>query len=117
VESRLAIMGHRLQGRMQLETHFGEPDQLECFPGLLSRPIMNLASNAIDAIDGHGRIDIRTGVADRSYQIVVTDSGKGIPPQLRECVLQPFLRLSRLLRELASARRSATRLFADMVAP
>jgi K+-sensing histidine kinase KdpD len=86
-------------------------------PDLLSWSIMNLVSNAIDAIDGHGRIDIRTGVADGSYQIVVTDSGKAIPPQLREGVMEHASRLNRLLTELASARRSATRLFANMMAP
>ncbi|HET6337896.1 MAG TPA: response regulator [Polyangiales bacterium] len=90
VESLLTILGHKLKDRIAVETHFGEPDQLDCFPSLLTQAIMNLVSNSIDAIDGQGRIDIRTGAAEGGYRIVVTDSGHGIPPHLQERVIEPF---------------------------
>jgi two-component system NtrC family sensor kinase len=90
VESLLTILSHRLKDRIEVVTKFGAPDELECFPSLLTQAIMNLVANSIDAIDGPGRIDIRTGAADGYYEIAVADTGHGIPPQIRERVLEPF---------------------------
>ncbi|HEY2407486.1 MAG TPA: response regulator [Polyangiaceae bacterium] len=91
VESVLTIMQHRCKG-IDVHTHFGEPDQLDCFPSLLNQAIMNLVANALDAIGEQGTLTLTTG-ADQSngvYEIVVEDSGPGIPEQLRERVLEPF---------------------------
>jgi two-component system NtrC family sensor kinase len=90
VESLLTILSHKLKDRVEVVTEFGAPDELECFPSLLTQAIMNLVANSIDAIDGPGRIDIRTGAADGCYEIAVADTGHGIPPQIRERVLEPF---------------------------
>jgi DNA-binding response OmpR family regulator len=90
VESLLTILSHKLKDRIQVETHYGEPDQLDCYPSLLTQAIMNLVANSIDAIEGPGSIDIRTGAIESGYQIVVTDTGHGIPSHLRERVMEPF---------------------------
>jgi two-component system, NtrC family, sensor kinase len=90
VDSLLTILGHRLRGRIEVETRLGEPDQIECFPSLISQALMNLIANAIDAIDGHGRLTISTGADGDSYSIAITDTGPGIPEELRERVLEPF---------------------------
>ncbi len=90
VGSVLTILGHRLKNRIEIETHFGYPDVVECFPALLNQAIMNLVSNAIDAIDGEGTISITTGADAESYVIAVADTGHGIPESLRQRVLEPF---------------------------
>jgi two-component system NtrC family sensor kinase len=90
VGSVLTILEHRLKNRIKVETHFGYPDVVECFPALLNQAIMNLISNAIDAIDGEGTISITTGADAESYQIAVSDTGRGIPESLRQRVLEPF---------------------------
>jgi DNA-binding response OmpR family regulator len=90
VESLLTILGHRLEERIDVETRYGEPDLLECYPGLLTQAIMNLVTNSIDAIGEQGKIAIVTGAVDDDYQITVTDSGAGIPEELRERILDPF---------------------------
>jgi two-component system NtrC family sensor kinase len=90
VLSVLTILDHRMKDRLELVTAFGEPDLVECFPGLLNQAVMNLVANAIDAIDGPGTISIRTGAEGSSYAISVTDTGAGIPEHLRERVLEPF---------------------------
>jgi two-component system NtrC family sensor kinase len=51
VESVLTILRHRFEKRIAVETRYGEPDCIECYPGLLNQAIMNLVSNAIDAIE------------------------------------------------------------------
>lgn len=90
IDSLLTILGHKLKDRIVVTTHYGEPDAIDCFPGLLTQAIMNLIANSVDAIEGSGTIDISTGMAGSHYHIVVTDSGHGIPSELRERVLEPF---------------------------
>jgi two-component system NtrC family sensor kinase len=90
VLSVLTILEHRCKDRISIQTSFGEPDLVECFPGLLNQAVMNLVANAIDAIPGTGTISIATGGADGWYAISVTDTGSGIPEHLRERVVEPF---------------------------
>ncbi len=90
VGSVLTILEHRLKDRINVETHFGYPDVIECFPALLNQALMNLVSNAIDAIDGEGTISITTGADAENYVITVTDTGYGIPEHFRHRVLEPF---------------------------
>jgi len=90
VASVVTILGHRLKDRIEVRTHFGMPDLVECFPSLLNQALMNLVSNAIDAIEEYGSIAITTGADGDSYVIVVADTGHGIPDDLRQRVLDPF---------------------------
>jgi len=86
----LTIVGHRLRGRIDVQTQFGEPDTLACSPGLMNQAVMNLVVNAIDAIEGNGTLSIATGADGDMYRIVVADSGCGIPAELQERVFEPF---------------------------
>jgi two-component system, NtrC family, sensor kinase len=90
VESVLTILGHRIRGKIEVETNFGSPDQVDCYASLLNQAIMNLVSNSIDAMADGGVLRISTGSQGPLYSIVVTDSGPGIPAALRERVLEPF---------------------------
>jgi two-component system NtrC family sensor kinase len=63
---------------------------VDCYASLLNQAIMNLVSNAIDAMAGGGVLRISTGSVDGLYSIVVTDCGPGIPAALRERVFEPF---------------------------
>jgi len=86
----LTIVGHRLAGRIEVVTHFGEPDTLACAAGLMNQAVMNLVVNAIDAIEGEGTLTISTGAEGGVYCIVVADTGSGIPPDVQERVFEPF---------------------------
>ena len=90
VESVLTILGYRLKDRVHVETTFGLPEEIDCYASLLNQAIMNLVSNAIDAMDGAGTLRINTGLSGAEYAISVADTGPGIPAELRERVLEPF---------------------------
>jgi len=90
VLSVLTILGHRLTDRIAAVTRFGEPDVVECYPSILNQAVMNLVSNAIDAIDGAGTITIDTGAKGDSYAIVVSDTGSGIADTIRDRIFEPF---------------------------
>ena len=90
VESVLTILQHRLEPRIEVTTLFGEPSEVECYPEPLTQAIMNLVANAIDAIAERGAITIATGVEGSDYRIVVSDTGQGIPDEIRDRVVEPF---------------------------
>jgi len=93
IESLLTILGHRLKDRVQVETHYGEPDSIECYPGPLTQAIMNLVANAIDALAGATsvrKITIESGMQGDLYRISVADTGSGIPEAVKHKILDPF---------------------------
>jgi two-component system, NtrC family, sensor kinase len=90
IESVLTISRHRCGERIKVETVYGEPDVIECYSGLLNQALLNLVSNSIDAISGEGTITITTGAVGNRYAIKVSDTGSGIPPELRARVCEPF---------------------------
>ncbi len=90
VESVVTILTHRLEERTELVRDLQGPDQLDCYPALLNQVLMNLVVNAIDAIDGKGKVTIKTYANGESFVFDVIDTGPGIPEHLRERVLEPF---------------------------
>jgi two-component system NtrC family sensor kinase len=65
---------------------------LECYPALLNQVLLNLIANSIDAIEGTGTVRIGAGASEAgdAFVITIADTGPGIPPDLRERVLEPF---------------------------
>ncbi|HYQ04625.1 MAG TPA: ATP-binding protein [Polyangiaceae bacterium] len=92
VESALTILQHRIGARraLAIATQFGEPDGIDCYAGLLNQAVLNLISNAIDAIDGPGTITITTGAEDGWFQLLVEDTGCGVPEAVLDRVFEPF---------------------------
>lgn len=93
VDSVLTILGHRLRDVIDVQTTFGEPERLDCFPSLLNQALMNLVANAIDAIDPverAGKIVIEGASQGQSYLLRISDNGSGIPEALRERIFDPF---------------------------
>ncbi|HEX2875007.1 MAG TPA: response regulator [Polyangiaceae bacterium] len=90
LDSVLTILQHRTGDRIQVEVSVGEPELLDCYPALLNQVLLNLVANAIDAIEGPGKITIAAGQQAGSYVISIADTGPGIPRELRERILEPF---------------------------
>jgi two-component system NtrC family sensor kinase len=90
VDAVVAILRHRHEGRIELTTRYGSPDSIDCYPGPLTQAIMNLVSNAIEAISDRGAVLITTGADGADYCITISDTGAGIPAEIRDRVLEPF---------------------------
>ena len=90
VDSVLAILGHRLGERITVVTNWQAADSLVCFASLFNQAVMNLVTNAIDAIDAEGTITLATREHDGAFELSVTDTGSGIPEAVRERIFEPF---------------------------
>lgn len=69
--------------RIAVVTEFEEPVEVECFPGLLGQVFLNLMVNASQAIEGEGTITIKTEQQGEVVHIAITDTGAGIPEDVR----------------------------------
>jgi heavy metal sensor kinase len=59
---------------------------------LLRRMILNLVDNAIKYTADGGRVDIACRVAAAGFELHVTDTGPGIPPELHSRIFERFFR-------------------------
>ncbi|MBZ6077784.1 response regulator [Microvirga puerhi] len=90
IETVLALLGHRLGTRIDIRRHYGGAPDLYCSPALLNQVVMNIIGNAADAISGTGAIAIETSSDETTYTIQISDTGPGIPPEMRERIFEPF---------------------------
>ncbi|PHK95287.1 hybrid sensor histidine kinase/response regulator [Pseudoroseomonas rhizosphaerae] len=90
LDTVLALLAHKLGERIIVERRYEAVPELRCSPALLNQVVMNIVSNAADAIPDQGRIRIATSNDGEFYRIAVTDSGPGVPDALRERIFEPF---------------------------
>jgi len=90
IDAALLFLHHRTRDRIEVVRDYRGPRQLTCLAGELNQVVMNLLANAIDAIEGPGRITVRTSARDGSFVIAVADTGRGIPAAVRPRIFEPF---------------------------
>jgi photoactive yellow protein len=59
-------------------------------PGALREVFVNLLRNAVDAIEGEGRITVRTRADGERNIVEVSDDGQGMPHDVQEKLFRPF---------------------------
>ena len=68
----------------------GEAGEIRADADLIRATVLNLLLNAAQAMNGQGRVHVTTAMRDGTWSMEVRDEGPGIPPDLREQVLEPF---------------------------
>jgi two-component system NtrC family sensor kinase len=79
----LKLMHGEFRRRIHVETELGELPEVECYPHLLSQVFLNLLVNAGQAIEGEGKITVRTRRANDHVHISIRDTGSGIPRDIQ----------------------------------
>ena len=96
VEATLAIARHEYAAIADVQTDLGELPPVVCHAGEINQVVLNLIVNAAQAIEGaarpgeKGRITVRTRRVADSAEVAVSDTGGGIPPDIRDRVFDPF---------------------------
>ncbi len=92
VEEEVQLLAQSILARTQVELALA-PDLplIRGDAGALSHALMNLCSNAVDAMEGAGRLRIETAVTPSGrVELRVVDQGCGMDPGIRDKVTEPF---------------------------
>ncbi|AGX86561.1 ATP-binding protein [Candidatus Symbiobacter mobilis] len=90
IDSTLRVVWNELKYKAEVAKEFAGIPKITCYPFQLNQVFMNLLVNASHAIDGKGKITIRTGFDDQQIWIAVQDTGKGILPEHLPRIFDPF---------------------------
>ncbi|MCU1314400.1 MAG: histidine kinase [Acidobacteriaceae bacterium] len=82
--------------RVNVERRYGADVKLFCLSGALRQVFANLLTNALDALNGGGRLVVRA-VLSQSWKdgrpgvrVVVADTGSGMADHVRKRIFEPF---------------------------
>lgn len=93
VENTLALFGNRIREEADFEIRLPAEDLAVIAEEVrLQQVLVNLVSNALDAVAGRPerRIALTARADARLVEIVIADTGAGIPDELRDHVFDPF---------------------------
>ncbi|GJE60098.1 Adaptive-response sensory-kinase SasA [Methylobacterium trifolii] len=90
IETVLALIQHKLGTAIGVERDFSGRQEIHCTPALLNQVVMNILGNAADAMPEGGTIRVVTESAPETDVIRISDTGPGIPEDLREKIFEPF---------------------------
>ncbi|MGZ6387874.1 MAG: ATP-binding protein [Ktedonobacterales bacterium] len=91
IEKTLVILGYKLRAGVEVIRDYDDDLPRVLADGSeLNQVWTNLIDNAIDAMDGHGQIRIRTRHDEHSVLVEIADHGPGIPPELASRIFDPF---------------------------
>ncbi len=86
--------GHRT---IRFEFHPGVIPALELDRNQIKRALINLLDNAVTAMDGRGDVEITTSYEHALTKVCleVADNGRGLPPEVRSRIFEPYFSTKR----------------------
>ncbi|MEM7593632.1 MAG: ATP-binding protein, partial [Cyanobacteria bacterium P01_A01_bin.83] len=90
LETVLEIYHNQLKHNVEVIRHYEDIPELLCFPDELIQVWTNLIHNGIQAMKTEGTLTLSTTVENETIKVEITDSGTGIPPELKEQIFEPF---------------------------
>jgi len=90
LDTTLNVVNNELKYKADVIKEYGDIPEVECIPSQINQVVMNLLINAAHAIEGFGRIVLRTKFANDEICLEVEDTGKGIEPKVLNRIFEPF---------------------------
>jgi signal transduction histidine kinase len=98
IASTLVIATNEYKYVADVETDFAPLPHVSCYAGEINQVVLNLIVNAAHAIGdvvkespgNRGKIRVSTTLFGDHVEIAITDSGRGIPPEVRARIFDPF---------------------------
>jgi signal transduction histidine kinase len=97
IQRTMQLLGPELGSDVSVELAL-EPSlpKVRVDPERLRQVLLNLVQNAVQAMDGRGALTVRSRVAEppgrpRAVEILVIDTGPGLPARVRENLFVPFV--------------------------
>jgi len=90
LESTLTMLGHKLK-KVTLNRAFDRSiPRIMAYGSELNQVWTNLIDNAIDAVNGSGKVCVGTCLEDNQVVVEIVDNGPGIPPAVQAHMFEPF---------------------------
>ena len=90
LDRALRVAEPQLRHRARVERRYGEVPPVEGARRELEQVFLNLIVNAVQALDKPGTLRVRTAFVDGEVEIAVSDTGRGIAPELLDRIFDPF---------------------------
>lgn len=96
LDTTLEILKGEIKNRIQIHRQYEPIPKVTCYASQINQVLMNILSNAVQAIQGAGQIWISTLPIPAStsqigrVQISIQDSGMGMSPEVLEKIFEPF---------------------------
>ncbi|MFH0754423.1 MAG: PAS domain S-box protein, partial [Candidatus Omnitrophota bacterium] len=90
VDDAIAIVWNEIKYSAELVKEFEDLPPIACNPQQIGQVLINLLVNAVQAIDGHGVITVKTFRRGGMIVISVADTGAGIPDDIKNKIFDPF---------------------------
>jgi two-component system NtrC family sensor kinase len=83
LQDTLKLTQGEFRQRITVEADFGEIPPVECHANMLNQVFLNILVNAGQAIEGEGKVTVRTRLEGGSVHVSIGDTGHGIKPEDR----------------------------------
>jgi signal transduction histidine kinase len=90
IESTLTMLGHKLKNVTLVRAFDRSVPCIMAYGSELNQVWTNLIDNAIDAVNGTGKICVGTCMEDDQLLVEIVDYGAGIPPEVQSHMFEPF---------------------------
>ena len=90
IDGALNIARNQIKSKAEIVKDYGEVPAITCSPSHMNQVFINLLNNAAQAMDKPGTIRIATSHANGRLNVVVEDTGRGIPKEVITRIFEPF---------------------------
>lgn len=90
LESTLTMLGHKLKNMTVIRAFDRSIPRIMAYGSELNQVWTNLIDNAIDSVNGTGKICVGTSLEDNQLVVEIVDNGHGIPPEIQARMFEPF---------------------------
>ncbi|WP_082752847.1 sensor histidine kinase [Janthinobacterium sp. B9-8] len=90
IDNTISMAKNEIESKAKIILDYAELPKVEIIGSQFNQVILNLLTNAAQAIDSFGKILVRTRLHDNNIYVDVRDTGSGIPPENMTRIFDPF---------------------------
>jgi signal transduction histidine kinase len=91
LDSTLMMLGGKIGPDVTVVKDYGRRlPRIPAYPSELNQVWTNLVDNAVDAMNGAGRLTVRTALDRNQVLVEFADTGTGIPASIQDRIFEPF---------------------------
>ena len=90
IETVLTLYHNLIKHGVEVIRTYDELPNISCYCDELNQVWTNIVHNALQAMNGKGKLEIQIHNADQFAEVRIIDSGSGIPENIKDKIFEPF---------------------------